>query len=263
VADPESAPPGIDVTKPHIARVYDWALGGKDNYAADREYAAKLMEFAPEYPMLARANRAFLVRVVRFLAESGIRQFIDLGTGIPTSPNVHEVAWSVDPSARVVYVDNDPIVAVHNDALLTAQEGVVTIKADIRRPDVVFDHPDMRRLIDLDQPVGVLFLAVLHLVADDDAARIVTTFQEHVAQGSYLAISHGTSDSDPKTVAQIREMSKKGPIRGYPRSNAEIRQFFDGLEMVEPGMVSVTDWRPETESPRTRLIWMGGIGRKR
>jgi hypothetical protein len=263
VADAESAPPGIDVTKPHIARVYDWALGGKDNYAADREYGAKLLEFAPEYPMLARANRAFLVRVVRFLAASGIRQFIDLGTGIPTSPNVHEVAWSVDPSARVVYVDNDPTVAVHNDALLAAQESVVTIKADVRRPDVVLDHPDLRRLIDLDQPVGVLCLAVLHLVPDEEAARIVATFREHVARESYLVISHGTSDSDPKTVAQIREMSKKGPIRGYPRSTAEIRQFFDGLEMVEPGLVSVTDWRPEMKSPRTKLIWVGGVGCKR
>jgi hypothetical protein len=263
VSDHEPVPAGIDVTKPHVARVYDWVLGGKDNFAADREYAERMMTAAPEYPLVARANRAFLIRAVRFLAESGIRQFIDLGTGIPTSPNVHEVARSVDPAARVVYVDNDPIVAVHNDVLLAGDPGVATIQADIRRPDEILDHPDLRRLIDFDQPVGVLLVAVLHVIADEDGAGVVARFTEPMAPGSYLVISQVTSDSDPETVARAQEMTENTDIPVFFRSNAEIMEFFDGLEMVEPGLVSVTDWRPETESPRTRLIVSGGVGRKR
>ncbi len=155
---------GIDTSTPNHARVYDYVLGGKDNFAVDREAAKKVLAVAPDTRRLARANRAFLVRTVRFVAESGIRQFIDLGTGIPTSPNVHQVARGVDASARVVYVDNDPIVVEHNHALLASDEGVVTIEADIRRPAEILGNPELEMLIDFDEPVAVLMVAVLHLV---------------------------------------------------------------------------------------------------
>jgi hypothetical protein len=254
----------IGVTRPHAARVYDFVLGGRDNFAADREYAAKVMTVAPEYPRLARVNREFLIRTVRLLAESGIRQFIDLGTGIPTSPNVHEVARAVDPSARVVYVDNDPIVAMHNAALLADDQRVVTIRADIRRPDEILAHAGLTSLIDFAEPVGVLLVAVLHVISqDDDPAGIVARFRERMAPGSHLVISQlTTSGSDSEAVAQTQAATANTPVPVFFRSSAEILRFFDGLDMVEPGLVSVAEWRAEAEPPPTRLTVAGGVGRK-
>lgn len=267
MADERRAPAGIDVTVPHGARVYDYILGGKDNFAADREAAAKILAAAPNSRPLARAQRAFLVRVVRLLAISGIRQFIDLGTGIPTSPSVHEVARSVDPSARVIYVDFDPLVVVHNRALLETDDGVVAIHGDIRRPDEILADPALRALIDFGKPVGVLILAVLHNVSnDDDPAGIVARFRDQMAPGSYLALSQFAADSHPKALAQLQAVYANTPVPKTIRSREAILRLFDGFELLPPGLVDMERWRPDADTPSfppTELKIPGGVGRKK
>ena len=255
--------PGIDITKPHAARVYDWALGGKDHYEADREYGEQVVAVAPEYPRLARANRGFLERAVGLVAGAGVRQFIDLGTGIPTSPSVHEVATAADPTARVMYIDNDPIVSVHNDALLANAENVRSIQADIRRPDEILGHPALRELIDFAEPVAVLLVAVLHVIPDSaDPAGIVARFTERLGPGSYLVLSQLTSDGDPEAVARSRAATQDTAIPLAFRPHREILGFFDGFDLVEPGLVSVHEWRPVAPAQPTRLVVLGGVGRK-
>ena len=257
------APARVDATTPNHARVYDYILGGKDNFAADRAAGQRLTASAPDLPLLAQANRKFLARVVRSFAEAGIRQFIDLGTGIPTSPNVHEVARSVDPSTRVVYIDNDPVVVVHNHALLTTDDRVITIEADIRRPKEILGHPELKALIDFDEPVGLLFLAVMHLVAPaEDPAGIVATFRDQVAPGSHIALCQFAADSDPAGMARFDEIYANSPVKITFRTRDEIRQLFDGFELLPPGLVDVADWRPETETQPTSMKVAGGVGRK-
>ncbi len=259
----ERASGEIDVTVPSHARVYDYILGGKDNFAADRKAAARILTVAPDTRQLARANRGFLVRVVRTMAQAGIDQFIDLGTGIPTSPNVHEVAQQVNPAARVVYVDNDAIVLSHNRALLATDAGVATVQADIRDPDAVLTHPDLRRLVDFDRPVGVLMVAVLHLVADEeDPAGIVARFAAAVHAGSHLAIAQFAADSEPEATAQALAVYENSPTPLTFRSRDQIQGFFRGLELLEPGVVDVHAWRSVTETDRTALRIAGGVGRK-
>ncbi|MDP9865962.1 MULTISPECIES: SAM-dependent methyltransferase [Streptosporangium] len=259
--DDHSVPAGIDTTTPHAARVYDYVLGGKNNYATDREYADMLVAQAPDYPPLARANRLFLSRVVEFMARSGIRQFIDLGTGIPTSPNVHEIARGIDPAARVVYVDNDPIVSVHNDALLATDDRVVSIRADLRDTDDIIAHPELGRLIDFAEPVGVLFVAVLQFFpGPEEPVRIVGRFRERMAEGSMLAISQPSAEGDPQAVARARAAMAGGPLTIDFRRHEEILPFFDGFDLVEPGLVDVTRWRPRMDAPSTRMIVLGGVG---
>jgi len=176
----QAASPGNDPARPAAARIYDYLLGGKDNYAVDRAAAERVLAVAPDQRQLARANRAFAIRAVGLLAEAGIQQFMDLGTGFPTSPSVHEAARRADPAARVVYVDYDPLVHVHNTALLAQDDQVVSVRADIRQPEAILEHPDVTRLIDFGQPVGVLCVAVLHLVRDsEDPAGIVARFRDH------------------------------------------------------------------------------------
>ncbi len=254
---------GIDTSTPNHARVYDYVLGGKDNFAVDREAAKKVLAVAPDTRRLARANRAFLVRTVRFVAESGIRQFIDLGTGIPTSPNVHQVARGVDDSARVVYVDNDPIVVEHNHALLASDEGVVTIEADIRRPAEILGNPELEMLIDFDEPVAVLMVAVLHLVtAQERPGSIVAQFRERMTPGSHIVLSQFAADSDPEAAAQLRTVYANAPTRLTFRPRDEILRFFEGFEVLTPGLVDVERWRPETPGAPTKLKVAGGVGRK-
>ncbi len=237
--------------------------GGKDNYAVDREAAERVLAVVPDQRILARANRAFLVRAVRLLAESGIRQFVDLGTGIPTSPGVHEVACGVDASARTVYVDSDPIVTAHNDAMLAADERVAVIQQDIRRPGEILDDPRLRALINFDEPVGVLLVAVLHLIPDEqDPAGIVARFRGSMAPGSHLVLSQFSADSDPAAMAQLRAVAAGTPVETYFRPRDEILPFFDGFELVQPGLVSVEQWRPGADAPATRLKVTGGVGRK-
>jgi len=264
VSDGAQVSPGIDASVATAARMYDYWLGGHDNFAADRIAALKVAEMAPEVPLVAKANRAFLGRAVRFLAgEAGIRQFLDLGTGLPTRDNVHQVAQAIAPDVRVVYVDNDPMVLAHSRALKTGK-GTAVIHADLRDAGTILDHPDTRRLIDFSQPLAILFVAVLHFVGDPDAREAVARFTGAAAPGSYLVLSHGSSDPDPQGVAAgaAPYASSTNPVT--PRTGAEILAFFDGLDMVEPGLVPVQQWRSGENDPADPgTAWLlGGVGRK-
>jgi hypothetical protein len=247
----ERVPPGLDVSAPNVARVYDYTLGGKDNYAIDREVADLSHEVMPARAG-ARANRAFLRRVVRFLvAEAGIRQFIDIGSGLPTQGNVHEVAQAIEPSAHVVYVDYDPVVLVHARALLGRTETTEVITADLRRPEEIFGDATVRGFLDLDRPIGLLLFAVLHHVNDDeDPAGVTRYLRDELPPGSYLAISHlhNPGDAAPRYAAMAAEAEKvfsENLGTGRFRSRAEIRSFFGDFELLEPGLVPYNDWRPD------------------
>ncbi len=258
---------GFDPTIPSPARMYDYYLGGKDNYAVDREAAEKALSVVPDGRWVARANRSFLVRAVSLMAERGVRQFVDLGTGIPTSPSVDEVARAVHADARVLYVDNDATVTVHNRALLAKSQGIVALDGDIRQPYKIFASPELQELIDFGQPVGVLFVAVLHFITDgDDPEGIVRAFTKYMVPGSYLALSHITSDgTDPHIVATIQEVYAKASAPAVFRTRFEIQTFFGGLALERPGLVDVTEWlayeRISSAKP-SALRFLAGIGRK-
>ena len=254
--------PGNDPARPAAARIYDYLLGGKDNYAVDRTAAERVLAVAPDQRQLAQANRAFAIRAVGALASAGIRQFVDLGTGFPTSPSVHEAARRADPGARVVYVDYDPLVHVHNTALLARDGQVVSVRADIRQPETILEHPDVTRLIDFGQPVGVLCVAVLHLVPDaEDPGGIVARFRDRMCAGSYLALSQFASDSDAEAMAELRAVATGTAVETYFRSRDAILRFFDGFELVPPGLTDVERWRQDGAAP-TRLKIAGAVGRK-
>ena len=257
-------PAGVDSTVPAAARMYDYWLGGHDNFAADRVAALKITERAPGTPAAARANRRFLGRAVRHLAgEGGIRQFLDLGAGLPTNGNVHQVAREVTPDARVVYVDNDPMVITHARALETG-DAVAVIHADLRDPDTILRHPDTRRLIDFTKPLAILFVSVLHFVPEPDAHTAVAAFTSAAAPGSHLAASHGYDDQDPQAAATTTTVYASTASPVTRRTRAEILAFFDGLEILEPGLVPVQQWRPdEHDPPGLSKAWiLGGVGRK-
>jgi O-methyltransferase involved in polyketide biosynthesis len=248
-------PDGVDVTRPSIARIYDYLLYGKDNFAVDRAAADKLMESRLDPRRLSLANRAFLYRAVRFLARQGVAQYLDLGSGLPTSPSVHEVARDVIPGARVVYVDHDPIVVRHNDALLATRDGVITIRGDIRDPDAILADEALAACIDFSRPVAVLLLSVLHFISlEEDAPGIVARFRERMAPGSYLAVSVGTSDgADPEMLAEATQTYAGARMPFTLRSQAQIMDLFAGFDLVEPGVVSLPEWRPEFNTDRTPL----------
>jgi S-adenosyl methyltransferase len=246
----------FDTTVPHPARRYDYWLGGKDNFAADRESADAIAAAYPEVRIAAMENRWFLHRAVRFLAEqAGIRQFLDIGTGIPTSPNVHEIGQAVDPSTRIVYVDNDPIVLAHARALLTSTpEGrTAYLDADLRQPDDILSDPELRDTLDLTRPVGLMMVAILHFILDDrDPYGVVTRLVDAMPPGSYLVLSHVTYDFMPATtVAELNAANAARNVEFRPRSREEFARFFQGLELVAPGIVSVADWRAE-DAPQPR-----------
>jgi len=248
-------PDGVDVTRPSIARIYDFLLYGKDNFAVDRAAAEKLMDSRLDPRRLSLANRAFLVRAVDFLARQGITQYLDLGSGLPTSPSVHEVARDTVPAARVVYVDHDPIVVAHNDALLATRDGVITVRGDIRDPDSILAHEALAGCLDFSQPVALLVLSVLHFIShEEDAARIIAKFRQRLAPGSYLAISVGTSDgADPDMLAEATQTYAGARMPFTLRSRAQILDLFDGFDLIEPGLVSLPEWRPEFNTDRTPL----------
>ena len=257
----------FDTSVAHVARVYDYWLGGKDNFAADRAAGEQAIAAYPDIVFSVRANRAFLARTVRYLtAEAGIRQFLDIGTGIPTSNNTHEVAQSVAPGARVVYVDNDPIVLAHARALLTSGPAGLTsyIDADLRNTGKILDTA--AGTLDFSRPVAVVLMAILHLIGDeDDPYGIVATLMDAVPPGSYLTLSHIASDIETEALGDARDrVSKYMPVKQTYRSHAEVMRFFDGLDMVEPGLVRVQQWRPssEVEAKSPAALW-GGVGRKR
>jgi hypothetical protein len=241
----------FDVTVPHPARMYDYYLGGKDNFAADREAADKFLAVAPEARDIARANRDFLVRVVRYLAaEKGIRQFLDIGTGIPTHPSTHEVAQTVAPGAQVVYADNDPIVLAHARAFLPSGPGgnCAYVHADLRDPGMILDAA--RGSLDFTQPVALLLLAVLHFIRDGDGpAGLVAAYRDALPPGSYLALSHGTTDFHPDkkatSIAASAYNSASAPL--VLRTRPEIEKLFDGFTMEPPGLVQAPLWHPDTD----------------
>ena len=259
---------GVDTSTPNVARIYDYLLGGKDNFAADREAAKRLIEAIPDVAGIARDNRSFLGRVVRYLViRGGIRQFVDLGSGLPTQANVHELAQGVAPDARVVYVDNDPVVASHGRALLAAADQVGVVLGDMRDPDGVLRDPDLLGLLDLDQPLAVLCTSTLHFVADEaEPHTMIARYRDQMAPGSYLAITHGTLEEDPdgeggRAAGVYRQASSQLHMRSLPA----VLRFFDGFELVEPGLTWITEWRPE---PGTAPVGRphslrGGVGRKR
>jgi hypothetical protein len=267
VAEQESAPPGIDTRIPNMARMYDYALGGKDNFAADREAVEKLFSFSPENKYVPRANRRFLGRAVRFAAAQGVSQFLDLGTGLPSQGHVHEIVAEINPGARVVYVDYDPVVVNHAKALLVDSDSVTAVEADIRDPGSILADPDVTRLIDFSRPVAVLFVAVLHGIPDrDDPAGIVHAFAERLSPGSYLILSHLTSEGHPpELVAQKEEVFARSNAPVSYRSRAEILRMFDGFGLVEPGLTAVTQWRGDELDGQLDAAgqwWLGGVGRK-
>jgi hypothetical protein len=266
--DPE-LPRDINTDVAHPARVYDYWLGGKDNFPADRTLAEHIMEAIPTMRTMAAANRAFLSRAVRYLAEeAGIRQFLDIGTGIPTSPNVHEVAQAVTPDSRVVYVDNDPIVLAHARALLTSQEAGETsfIEADLRQPKSILDHPTLTSTLDLSQPVAVMLVAVLMYFRDADNPNpfeMVATLLEAMPPGSYLAITHPTADFNAEAMGGAVAAAERSGVTLVPRNQAETEEFFAGLDVVDPGVTPVLSWRPDKppDDPRSAYYW-AGIARK-
>lgn len=264
-AEDDIPAPKIDTTRPSPARLYDYYLGGKDNYEADRRAAEEIFAIVPEGASIARENRAFLRRAVRYLtAEVGILQFIDLGSGLPTADNVHQVAQRECSDARVVYVDNDPVVSVRGQALLATDEKTTVIQADFRRPRQILEHPELLARIDLTAPVAVICAAVLHFASDaDDPWAIIRMYGDAVAPGSHLAISTITAEGQtPEAVATITEKYSTSTAPAALRMREEIEAFFGGWEMVPPGVTHAPCWRPDIDAP-TGTTWMlAGVARK-
>jgi hypothetical protein len=261
---------GIDTTRPHPARMYDYFLGGKNNFAVDRETAEKALKSWGTVRSAARENRAFLGRAVRYLvAEAGIRQFLDIGTGLPSANNVHEVAQGVAPSCRIVYVDNDPIVLAHARALLTSSpEGKTAyIHADFREPEKVLGEPATRDTLDFTKPVALMLVAILHFVPDSyEPRRVIQTLLGALPSGSYLVASHVTDEHDPDTLTGAARAYEERGLTGQIRTADEFADLaFAGLEMVDPGVVVVSDWRPQGTGPRplaSEVNTYGGVARK-
>jgi hypothetical protein len=246
--------------------MYDYLLGGKDNLGVDRERAEEAIVVDPLFPRLIRENRAFLGRVVRYLAdECGIDQFLDIGTGLPTQDNVHQIAQRINPAANVVYVDNDPVVLSHGRALLASNDNTTVIQADLRDPQAILAQPEVRRLLDFDRPVALLLVAILHFVPDvDNPHKILDELRASLPKGSYLALTHGSPDLRPDVVHKMEEVYARTASPAIARSREKVSAFFGDFEMAEPGLVWVPWWRPEAQPAEdSDLIWfLGGVGRK-
>ncbi|MER6345655.1 SAM-dependent methyltransferase [Streptomyces sp. NPDC001595] len=258
----------IDTAKPHPARMYDWYLGGKDNYPVDEELGRQMLALDPRVPVMARVNRAFMHRATRWLAQHGVRQFLDIGTGIPTEPNLHQVAQAVAPGTRVVYCDNDPIVLAHAAALLrgTPEGATEYLQADVRDPAAILDGA--RKVLDLDRPVALSLVALLHFVPDEDGAHeLVDRLLAELPSGSHLVMTHATADFTPQESAAATAKLKAAGVTLALRSRAEFTRFFDGLDLVDPGVAVVNAWRPELGEPVPGeddgvIPGYGAVGRK-
>ncbi|NUO99838.1 MAG: SAM-dependent methyltransferase [Nonomuraea sp.] len=253
----DSAPEGVDPNVPNVARMYDYYLDGKDNFAADRAAADQILKVFPNTKEAARSNRAFLRRAVRHVVDSGVRQIVDLGAGLPTQGNTHEIA----PEARVVYVDYDSVVCVHGRALLARKENVDFLQADVRETDALIGK--LGALVDFDQPVAFLMLAILHFIPDDQAYDIVAKLRAASAPGSHLVISHAI-DARPDTTPQALEVYNQATAALNLRTDTGIARFFDGYELAEPGLVFPHEWRPTEPAALTNAADIGyvGVGRK-
>jgi S-adenosyl methyltransferase len=259
--------PEFDVSVPNVARIYDYLLGGKDNYQADRDAAERLKKIFPDAELACQQNRHFLERVVRFLvSRCGIRQIIDIGTGLPTQGNVHQVAQDVDPATRVVYADYDRVVIRHAEALLARNERVAVVHADLRTPRELITNSDMRTMIDFSQPVAILILATLHFITDDEQPdEILRLLRATMAPGSYLALSHITADDvDPDASKSAQQIYAGASAQAIPRTRQAILRFFGEMELLPPGLVNINAWpgsrvRPAPGHP---LLLYGGVARK-
>ncbi|WP_433279377.1 SAM-dependent methyltransferase [Pseudonocardia xinjiangensis] len=255
----------LNFKRPSIARVYDYVLGGRENFDIDRRAAHSFLNVIPEAGQLAKDNRHFVRRGVRFLVgEAGIKQIIDVGSGLPTAGNVHEIAHAIDPTVRVVYVDNDPMVLTHARAMLDENQTSAVITADLRAPETIFDDPETRKLVDMEQPFAVLISAILHHLSDEeDPFGAVAEVRARLSPGSHLLVSHFL-DEDPRC-RDLERGFMDGLGSGRFRTWDENRSFFEGLEMVEPGLVYLNTWRPDEDTPRdhpVEKLFVGGIGRK-
>jgi SAM-dependent methyltransferase len=251
--DGENWARGVDPYQPTAARMYDYYLGGSHNFAADREAAHGVIAAMPAVRQIAIANRAFLARAVRYLLDMGIRQFLDIGSGIPTVGNVHEVAQRAIPDARVVYVDIDPVAVMHSKHILAGNARAAAVLGDLRQPAELLEllaKPELREVFDLDQPTAVLVVSVLHFVPGDEAYEAVDQLRDVLAPGSYLAVTHGAAEGFDRAEAQaVQGVYQSTSTPGGLRTRAQIATFFDGFELVDPGLVWVSQWRPEPEGP--------------
>ncbi|WP_435190610.1 SAM-dependent methyltransferase [Streptomyces sp. bgisy126] len=266
---PAWAPPGIDISVPSVSRMYDFYLGGSHNFEVDREAARKAMEFMPGLPKIMQANRAFMRRAVRHAVDNDVTQFLDIGSGIPTFGNVHEVARAADPGARIVYVDHDPVAVAHSRAVLEGVENTAVVSADLRKPADILRSPEVTRLLDLERPVALLLVAVLHFLEDHDRPyEAVAELIDALAPGSLMVLTHASYEGIPfleeqagGTVGVYRNI--RNPL--VMRSGAEVARFFEGTELIEPGLVPLPVWRPESpveeEDPHT-FSGLAGVGRK-
>jgi hypothetical protein len=257
----------FDTAVPNVARMYDYMLGGKDNYASDRDAVSALLEMAPEAPLRARLNRAFLGRAVRYVAGQGVRQFLDVGAGLPTQENVHQVARAVVPDARAVYVDNDPVVLAHARALLAGDPLTTVVAGDVREPARVLGDPRTTELLDFTRPVCILLVAILHFVPDSAGpARIVGAFRDAVAPGSYLILSHATMDGAPPQEAarttDAEAVYERATAPLIMRDTGQVSRLLEGFSLVEPGLVHVTAWRPDGHGHGGFDAFLGAVGRK-
>jgi hypothetical protein len=253
---PNWVPDPVEVTVPNAARIYDYLLGGYHNFAVDREFVERMETIAPGAIAHGHASRAFVGRSVRWLVDNGIRQFLDLGSGIPTLGNVHEVAQSVVPEARVLYVDIDPVAVAHSQAILAGNPLTGVVQADLRRPGDVLYHPEVLRLLDFSQPVAVLLNAVLHFVPESaDPAGILAQFREALITGSYVALTHGIEMKDWEREAQeVKDLYKNTPTTTHSRTRQEILDLLTGWELVPPGLVLVNEWHPDPEMADDRSV---------
>jgi SAM-dependent methyltransferase len=266
VADAEAGQQQTDGA--NIARVYDCLLGGSHNFAADQAAAKEFRARWPDAPATMHANRAFLGRTVRYLAkQAGIRQFLDIGSGIPTMGNVHEIAQQQAADSRVVYVDRDEVAVLHSQAILAINQNAVAIQADLRTPRQILENPEVTRMLDLSLPVALLLVAVLHFLPDqDDPASLVAVLRDALAPGSYLVISHGTTDDQPQHVAGAMAHYDQTTAPFRPRGYQEVLRFFDGFDLIDPGLVYVSLWRPDDPKEAVqaeRIAAYGGVGCRR
>ncbi|MCW2915818.1 MAG: hypothetical protein JWN52_3886 [Actinomycetia bacterium] len=266
---PRRVPSNVETSVPNVARMNDYFLGGKDNFAVDREAAEDLLAIAPEIKVMAVENRDFLGRAVRYLAAQGIRQFIDVATGLPTQRNTHEVARSVTPDARVVYVDQDPVVLSHAEAILVDSPQTTVVKGDILHPEALLADCRVKQFIDFDEPLAVLIFGALHFIPhSDDPFKSVAWLRDAMPAGSYLAISHVVFDTRPDLVHPIEEIYRailSRPEDNAARTREQVLSFFDGFELVDPGLVYIRQWRPDNmlSAQVPEKVWMvGGVGRK-
>jgi SAM-dependent methyltransferase len=265
VERPSWAPEGIDLNRPSAARVYDYYLGGFHNFEVDRTMAQQAIEMWPDLPAIMQANRAYLRRVVRYLVGEGMDQFLDLGSGIPTSANVHAVAHEDCPDARVVYVDADPVAVAHSRAILDGDPRTAVLQADLRDADAVLEHPELTGLLDLDRPVAVLMFAVLHFVEKtEQAVEAIERFRTRLAPGSFLAISHATHEGQPELSSTHQSLYRRTATPMTMRSRQEVATLFDGFTLADPGLVYMAQWRPDpgddTSRPERFPAWVG-VGR--